>query len=68
MDGRGEKLYKMFSTGRKLRTSVLSSTIKLSLQLKEYCDASSGHGLRYITEEGRHWIERALWIFLVLLG
>ena len=23
---------------------------------------------RYIAEEGRHWTERLLWIFLVILG
>ena len=58
----------MFSSGRKSFEKLLYSSFSDFLQIKEYCDASSGHGLRYITEEGRHWIERALWIFLVILG
>ncbi|CAB4058795.1 ASICN [Lepeophtheirus salmonis] len=36
--------------------------------IKEYCESSSLHGLRYITEDGRHWTERVLWVFLCLLG
>ena len=36
--------------------------------VKEYCESSSLHGLRYITENGRHWTERILWVFLSLLG
>ena len=33
-----------------------------------YRYSSSLHGLQYITEDGRHWTERILWIFLCLLG
>ena len=36
--------------------------------LKEYCESSSLHGLRYITEDGRHWTERVLWFFMCLCG
>ena len=30
--------------------------------------SSSLHGLRYITEDGRHWTERVLWVFLCTIG
>ena len=33
-----------------------------------YCESSSLHGLKYITEDGRHWTERVLWIMLCLCG
>ncbi|TRY80032.1 hypothetical protein TCAL_16032, partial [Tigriopus californicus] len=36
--------------------------------VKEYCESSSLHGLRYITEDGRHWTERILWVFLCTMG
>ncbi len=36
--------------------------------VKEYCESSSLHGLRYITEDGRHWTERVLWVLLCLCG
>ena len=29
---------------------------------------SSLHGFRYITEDGRHWCERVLWVLLCTLG
>ena len=29
---------------------------------------SSLHGLRYITEDGRHWTERVLWVLLCACG
>ena len=31
-------------------------------------EATSLHGVKYIAEDGRHWTERLLWTFLVLLG
>ena len=65
MDVGGEKLHKMLTAGLR-KFCKLRKTYYF--KIKEYCDASSGHGMRYITEEGRHWIERALWICLVLMG
>ena len=29
---------------------------------------SSLHGLKYISEDGRHWTERVLWLILCLMG
>ena len=29
---------------------------------------SSIHGLKYITEDGRHWSERVVWVLLCVLG
>ena len=36
--------------------------------IKEYCESSSLHGLKYISEDGRHWTERVLWFILCLMG
>ena len=44
------------------------SYTKCSPPVMEYMGKSSLHGVQYIAEEGRHWTERLLWIFLVILG
>ena len=44
------------------------SYTKCSPPVMEYMANSSLHGVQYIAEEGRHWTERLLWIFLVILG
>ena len=36
--------------------------------LKKYFEETSLHGLKYITEDGRHAMERALWVFLCCAG
>ena len=36
--------------------------------MKEFCESTSIHGLKYITEPGSHWVERCFWIVLVLVG
>ena len=36
--------------------------------IKEYCESSSLHGLKYISEDGRHWTERVLWFIMCLMG
>ncbi|XP_033609232.1 sodium channel protein Nach [Cryptotermes secundus] len=47
-------------------------TGKCSCSVKKYlidfCKATSFHGLKYITEERRHWIERTLWTFMCTIG
>ncbi|KAI9552641.1 putative amiloride-sensitive sodium channel [Daphnia sinensis] len=40
---------------------------KAGKMLKEFCDTTSIHGLKYITEENSHWLKRAMWT-LVFLG
>ena len=44
------------------------SYTKCSPPVMEYMGKSSLHGVQYIAEEGRHWTERLLWMFLVILG
>jgi hypothetical protein len=45
-------------------------TRKCSYSVKKYltdfCKSTSFHGLKYITEEGRHWIER--WVHSQLVS
>ena len=36
--------------------------------VKKYFGETSLHGLKYITEDGRHPLERALWVFLCCSG
>ena len=42
--------------------------VSLSNHVKSYFAETSLHGLKYITEEGRHPLERILWIVLFALG
>ena len=42
--------------------------VSLSNHVKSYFAETSLHGLKYITEEGRHPIERILWIVLFAMG
>ena len=44
------------------------SYTKCSPPVMEYMEKSSLHGLQYLAEDGRHWTERLLWTFLVILG
>ena len=44
------------------------SYTKCSPPVLEYMEKSSLHGLQYLAEDGRHWTERLLWTFLVVLG
>lgn len=37
---------------------------RLAEQGKSYCAETSLHGLKYITEDGRHIVERVIWIVL----
>ena len=37
---------------------------RLGEQGKSYCAETSLHGLKYITEDGRHIVERVIWIIL----
>ena len=37
---------------------------KLLEQVRSYNDGTSIHGLKYVTEEGRHVAEHVLWAFL----
>ena len=37
---------------------------RLAEQGKSYCAETSLHGLKYITEDGRHIVERVIWIIL----
>ncbi|XP_049863648.1 sodium channel protein Nach-like [Schistocerca gregaria] len=52
------KSFRMKINGR--RTMKIVNT--LSRHLSEFCKATTLHGLKYITEEGRHWFERLLWL------
>ncbi|XP_021939067.1 pickpocket protein 19-like isoform X2 [Zootermopsis nevadensis] len=36
--------------------------------LRDYFINSSLHGLRYVAEDGRHWAERCIWIFLCTIA
>ena len=36
--------------------------------VKQYFGETSLHGLKYITEDGRHPLERVLWVFLFFVG
>ena len=38
--------------------------LRLGEQGKSYCAETSLHGLKYITEDGRHIVERVIWIIL----
>ena len=42
--------------------------VSLSKYVKSYFAETSLHGLKYITEEDRHPVERILWIILFALG
>jgi hypothetical protein len=62
---------------RDLRNYLMNSlvvAIKLCTLLKIYFIIfppflfSSLHGLKYISEDGRHWTERVLWLILCLMG
>ena len=44
------------------------SYTKCSPPVMEYMEKSSLHGVQYLAEDGRHWTERLLWTFLVILG
>ena len=57
----------MFSTGSIL-IIVINILLGNNFLDQGYCDATSLHGVRYITEDGRHWSERMLWVILVILG
>ena len=35
--------------------------------MTEFCESTSIHGLKYITEPGSHWAERCFWIVLVFI-
>ena len=37
-------------------------------KIQEFCESTSIHGLKYITEPGSHWLERCFWILLVGMG
>ena len=36
--------------------------------MTEFCESTSIHGLKYITEPGSHWAERCFWIILVFIA
>ena len=36
--------------------------------MAEFCESTSIHGLKYITEPGSHWAERCFWIVLVFIS
>ena len=36
--------------------------------MTEFCESTSIHGLKYITEPGSHWAERCFWIILVIIA
>ena len=38
--------------------------LRLGEQGRSYCAETSLHGLKYITEDGRHILERVIWIIL----
>ena len=38
--------------------------LRLGEQGRSYCAETSLHGLKYITEDGRHIVERVIWIIL----
>ena len=40
----------------------------LKEHVKQYFGETSLHGLKYITEDGRHPLERVLWVFLFFVG
>ncbi|XP_046649315.1 pickpocket protein 28-like isoform X2 [Daphnia pulicaria] len=35
---------------------------------KQFCDSTSLHGLKYITEEKSHWLKRVMWTLVFLAG
>ena len=37
-------------------------------KVTEFCESTSIHGLKYITEPGSHWAERCFWIVLVFIS
>lgn len=50
--------------------TALSSTMTVSLlkYVKSYFAETSLHGLKYITEDDRHPLERILWVVLFGMG
>ena len=42
--------------------------VSLSNHGKSYFAETSLHGLKYITEDGRHLVERVLWVVLFFVG
>ncbi|KAK7862083.1 hypothetical protein R5R35_011499 [Gryllus longicercus] len=40
----------------------------ISEYLRNFCDVTSIHGLKYVTEAGRHWLERLLWMLCCCLS
>ncbi|KAI9565143.1 putative amiloride-sensitive sodium channel [Daphnia sinensis] len=41
---------------------------KAGKAVKEFCDTTSIHGLKYITEEKSHWLKRVMWTLVFLAG
>ena len=44
--------------------SMQCRMLRLGEQGKSYCAETSLHGLKYITEDGRHIVERVIWMIL----
>ena len=57
----------LFSWGSTI-VVVIEMAVAVSKFVKSYFAETSLHGLKYITEDDRHPVERILWVILFCLG
>ncbi|XP_068085172.1 sodium channel protein Nach-like [Anabrus simplex] len=52
----------------KQRLIIQNASLNMLVNVSEFCGATSIHGLKYVTEDRRHWLERIIWFLGCSLG